>query len=155
MHDPALVLQHAPIGLDLINIGIRHDFLCINICWGPREVLKPEPKRRGFQHLPRCPADDQLMYQKSMFDCYYCIKHFFFRSKTLEKLLQKVLFTCIYNGAETHVTGERFENAASKAKTNVIATVHFTDDDVSFLTAPECLFIKPQSRALTALGLPC
>ena len=25
-----------------------------------------------------------------------------------------------------------FENAASRAKTNVIATVHFTDDDVSF-----------------------
>ena len=39
------------------NIGIKHDFLCINICWFPREVLKPEPKRRGFQHLPRGPAD--------------------------------------------------------------------------------------------------
>ena len=66
-----------------------------------------------------------LMCQKSMTDRYYCIKHFF-RSKTLEKMPQKVLFTCTYNGAETHVTCERFENAASRAKTNVIATVHFT-----------------------------
>ena len=24
---------------------------------GPREVLKHEPERRGFQPLPRCPAD--------------------------------------------------------------------------------------------------
>ena len=23
-------------------------FLCINICWTPRVVLKPEPERRGF-----------------------------------------------------------------------------------------------------------
>ena len=41
----------------IIIIGIKHDFLCINICWAPREVLKSEPERRGFQHLPRGPAD--------------------------------------------------------------------------------------------------
>ena len=39
------------------NIGIKHVFLCINICWAAREMLKPEPERRGFQPLPRCPAD--------------------------------------------------------------------------------------------------
>ena len=39
------------------NIGIKHDFLRINICWAPREALKPEPERRGFQHLSRGPAD--------------------------------------------------------------------------------------------------
>ena len=63
-----------------INIGIKHAFLCINICWAPREVLKPEPEseRRGVQHLPRGPAD--VTYQKSMFDRYYCIKTFFFFS---------------------------------------------------------------------------
>ena len=71
------------------------------------------------------------MYQKSMFDRYYCIKHLF-RSKTFEELLQKILFTCTCNGAEKHVTCEHFENASSRAKTNVIATVHFTDDDISF-----------------------
>ena len=40
-----------------VNIGIKHGFLCINICWAPREMLKPEPERRGFQPLPRGPAD--------------------------------------------------------------------------------------------------
>ena len=81
------------------------------------------------------------MYQKIMFDRYYCIKHFFC-SKTLETLLQKLLFTCTYNGTEKHVTCERFENAASRAKTNVIAFVHFTDDDVSFYDGPRMLIRK-------------
>ena len=62
-----------------------------------------------------------LMYQKRMFDRYCCIKYF--RSKTLEKWLQKVIFTCTYNGTEKHVTCERFENAASRTKTNVFAIV--------------------------------
>ena len=35
------------------NIGIKLDFLCINIYRAPREMLKPEPERRGFQPLPR------------------------------------------------------------------------------------------------------
>ena len=29
----------------VFNIGIIHDFLCINICLVPREVLKPEAER--------------------------------------------------------------------------------------------------------------
>ena len=78
------------------------------------------------------------MYQKSMFDRYYCIKTFFL-SQTLGKLLQKVLFTYTHNGAEKHVTCERFENAASRAKTNIIATVHFTDDDISIYDGPGML----------------
>ena len=32
-------------------------FSMLNICWAAREMLKPEPDRRGFQPLPRCPAD--------------------------------------------------------------------------------------------------
>ena len=42
------------------NIAIKHDFLCINICWAPREAFKPKPERRGFQHLPRGPANVNL-----------------------------------------------------------------------------------------------
>ena len=78
-----------------------------------------------------------LMYQKSMFDRYYCIKTIF-RSKTLEKLFRKVLFSCTYNGAEKHVNYERFENAASRAK-KMTATVHVTDDEVSFYDGPGML----------------
>ena len=90
------------------------------------------------------------MYQKSMFDRYYCIK-FFFRSKTLEKLLQKVLFTCTYNGAETHVTCERFKNAASRTKTNVIATVQFTVDNVSFYDNPGMLIRKTAKSCINSM----
>ena len=67
---------------------------------GPERVLKLEPERPKF-------------------DRYYCLQHFF-RSNTLEKLLQNVLFTCTYNVVEKHVT---CENDASMAKTNVTATV--------------------------------
>ena len=31
-----------------------------DICWPPREVLKSEPERRGFQYLPRGPADANI-----------------------------------------------------------------------------------------------
>ena len=41
----------------LIDIGIKHDFLCINICWVLREMLKPEPEMQEFQHLLRGPVD--------------------------------------------------------------------------------------------------
>ena len=33
------------------NIGIKHDFLWIDICWTLRVVLKPEPERRGLNDL--------------------------------------------------------------------------------------------------------
>ena len=32
----------------LFDIGIKHGFLCINICWTLRVVLKPEPKKPGI-----------------------------------------------------------------------------------------------------------
>ena len=35
------------------QIGIKHDFSCINIRQLPREVLKTEVGGRGFQHLPK------------------------------------------------------------------------------------------------------
>ena len=38
-------------------IGIKHGFLCINICQVPWKVLKTEAEGRGFQHLPRDLAD--------------------------------------------------------------------------------------------------
>ena len=68
-----------PHGDPSVNIGIKHGFLCINICWAPREMLKQEPERRGVQPLPGADGgwggggQQMLMYQKSMFYRYYCI----------------------------------------------------------------------------------
>ena len=39
-----------------LNIGIKHAFLCINICWTLRVMLKPELEGRGFND-PRDLAD--------------------------------------------------------------------------------------------------
>ena len=35
------------------------------------------------------------------------------------------------------------------------AAVQVTDDDISFVMAPECLYVKPQNGALIACELPC
>ena len=59
----------------------------INICWAPREVLNPEPERRGFQHLPR--GQQMLIYQKTKFDRYYCIK----KTKKKNKKQKKTFFS--------------------------------------------------------------
>ena len=41
-----------------------------------------------------------------------------------------------------HVTCESFENAASRTKINIIATVHVTDDDVGFCDGPGMIILK-------------
>ena len=96
-------------------------------------------------------AQQMLMYQKSMFNRYCCIKAFF-PSKTLEKLLQKVLFSCTYNGTEKHVTCEHFENAASRY--NILATMRIIDDDVSFCDSPGMLIRKTEKPCINSM-LPC
>ena len=108
----------------------------------------------GPETPPEGPNRCFKMYQKSMFDRYYCIKvkhKTFFRSKILEKLLQKIIFTCADNGVEKQITCERFENAASRTKTNAIATVHFTDDDVSFYDDPGMLICKTAKPCINSM----
>ena len=109
------------------------------------------PRGRCWNPSPKG-AQQMLMYQKSMFDRYYCIKAFVFARKP--EFASKSLFTCTYYGTEKNVTCKRFGNPAFRAKTNVIATVHWWWRQ--FLCQPwNALFVKPQSRALTACELPC
>ena len=49
------VILHAPIFFYII--GIKHGFSRINIRQVLWEVLKTEAEGRGFQHLPRDPAN--------------------------------------------------------------------------------------------------
>ena len=37
------------VGMADFCLGIKYDFLCINICWTLGEALKTESERRGFQ----------------------------------------------------------------------------------------------------------
>ena len=113
-----------------------------SICWAPREVLKPEPERRGFQH-PRG-IQQMLIYQKSMFDRQYCIDTFCC-SKTLGNLLRRVLFFCTYNGAKKHIACERFENAASRAQTRLHSLLWaLLVITAGFVTAPGCKPVRRQ-----------
>ena len=106
-------------------------------------MLKLEPEKRGFQHLPRGPADANISEKHVWLHKTFCC------SKNFEKMLWKVIFCCAYDAAERSVTCKRFENAASRAKTNVILTSrnylcysYVTDYDVSFCDGPEMLILK-------------
>ena len=57
--------------LQILNRGIKHDFLFINIRKVWREVLKTEGEARDFQ--PSQGTLQMLMNDKIMFDRYYCI----------------------------------------------------------------------------------
>ena len=61
-----------------------------------------------------------LVYQKIMFDRYYCIQSFC-HLKTLENAL-KSSFLIYFNGTQKHEGFVGFENACSRAKTYVILT---------------------------------
>ena len=90
-----------------------------------------------------------LMYQKTMFDLYYCVK-LFCHLKTL-----KNSFLYFYNGAQKHEGFKGFEKACSRAKTYVILTslnyVYFYD--FNFCDGLECIYVKYKSRASTAQEL--
>ena len=84
-----------------------------------------------LKHLPRGPADDNVSEKHvwSLLLHKHVLKLEYFGEKKI-KMLRKVFFSCTNDGAERHVTRERFENAASRAKTNVIL---FMDGWVSVL----------------------
>ena len=75
----------------------------------------PSLKGEGFND-PRG-VKEMLVYQKTMFDCYYCIKSFC-HLKTLEK----GYFLYYYNGVQKHKSFIGFENPSSRATTYVILT---------------------------------
>ena len=58
----------------ILPFHLIHDFLCIVICWALLVVLKPSLKCEGINSSGG--TRQMLMYQKNMFDCYYCINSF-------------------------------------------------------------------------------
>ena len=116
--------------------------------------MKPEPERRGLQHLPRGPADVNVS-EKHVWSL-LLHKHF------LARKLGENASKSYYTGAERHVTCERFKNAASRAKTNVIvtsrheitfATVHVTDDDLNFCDGPGLLIRKTVKPCINSMWI--
>ena len=93
-----------------------------------------------------------LVYQKTMFDCYYCIMSFC-HLKTLEKCLEKFFFVLLYK----HEGFVGFEKACTHSKdlrySNVIS-MYVTVDDVNFCDNQECLYVKYKSCSSKARELP-
>ena len=112
-------------------------------------MLKPEHERRRFQDFPRGQADVNVL--ENMFVRRYCIKTFC-RSKTLEKFLRAVFFFfffffffCAYSGLHANVlkTQLSWQILTSSWRHEItIASVHVTDDDVSFCDGPIMLIRK-------------
>ena len=82
------------------------------------------------------------MYQKSIFDRYYCIKHFFFARKLWRNCFKKFFLPVPIMARKTMLPANVLKMLLPGQKTNVIATVHFTDDDVSFYDSPGMLIHK-------------
>ena len=101
-------------------IRIEHDFLCINICWAPRGCWNPSRKARVSTSPGVGGGADVIVSEKDVW--LLLLPKNFSRSKTLEKMPRKGLFRVLYTDAERYVTCKRFENAASKAETNVMLT---------------------------------
>ena len=85
-----LIIHYSTVshGTFIHIIGIKHDYLCINICWAPREVSKSRAfcwaprevwKSRAWRarvstpHPPRGAQQILLCVRKSCFDRFYCI----------------------------------------------------------------------------------
>ena len=126
----------------LINdsIGIKHDFLCINICWIPREVLKPEPERQWFQHLPRCLADVNVS-EKHVWSLLMC-KNIFFVWKLWKNCLKKFFLPVPIMTWKSMLPANVLKTPLPGQRLNVISTVHITHDDVSFYEGPGMLICK-------------
>ena len=63
------------------NIGIKHSFLCIKICWAPRMVLNAEHVKQGFDNLqgPRrclCSSKAYFIAIIRLFISHFCWKSF-------------------------------------------------------------------------------
>ena len=104
-------------------------------------------------------VQQMLVHQKTMFDCYYCIKSFCLL-KLWKNALKRSFFEC-YNGAQKHEGFVGIENACSIAYTYVILTslinVHFYARYCwwhQFLWRPRMHICKVQNNASTARELP-
>ena len=68
-----------------------------------------------------------LVYQKTMFDCYYCIRSFW-QLETLEKKASKIYFLYYYNDMQKCEAFIAFENTCSTAMTyGILASLDYVN----------------------------
>ena len=100
-----------------------------------------------------------LVYQKTMFDHYYCIKSFC-HLKTLENT-SKSSFLYYYNCAKKHEGSQVLKKPGLEQRPtsfqrhkNPFISMQFTIDDVKMCYGLENVYVEYKSRAPTARGLP-
>ena len=126
------------------SIGIKHDFLCINICWDPREVLKPRAWGPADVNVSEKHVWSLLLHENIFFAGKLrknCFKKFFLPIPIMARKS-----TLPANVLKTPLPGQRLTSSLLCSLLMMTSV---------FIMAPECLFVKPQSRALTACELPC
>ena len=100
--------------------------------------MKPEPDMRWFQHPQRGQA--VVNVSEKHVGSLLLNKAFFFSLENFGEILRKVFFLPIRIMARKSTLPANFlKNATSWAKSNVIATVQFTNDDISVYDGPRML----------------
>ena len=74
----------------LDDIGIKHDFLCINICWALRVVLKPRAWKSRVLTTPR----DQQMFIYQLKHVWSLLLHSHFVGWEIQKTVRNVQILC-------------------------------------------------------------
>ena len=106
-----ILFNYMSISTKVNNMGIKHDFLCINICSAPRAMLLSEVEGKGFSRSEghsRCKC-----FRINTFDRYYCIKLFWCLT-TVNKPLRKFEFLKYTNSAQKHERCVCSINASSR-----------------------------------------
>ena len=120
------------------NIGIEHGFLCINICWALREVLKPEPRGPADVNVSEKHVWSLLLHKNilSLENLGEIVsKSSFFR---VPIMAQKSMLPA--NVLKMPLPGQRLMSSWRHKIT--FSTVCVTDDDVSFCDGLGMLICK-------------
>ena len=94
-----------------------------------------------------------LMYQKSIFDRYYCIQHFF-RLKSLEKFFKKFFLPVPIRAWKSMLPANVLKMLPPGQKLMSLLLCTLLMKTLVFMMARESLFVKLQSRALIAREFP-
>ena len=123
------------------NIGIKYDFSRVTFARSHGRCWKPRPKAAVFNTSQG--TWRMLMYWKTMFDRYYCIKteNICYISRYFLHYFVSPFHRCLANVIST-------DYARSKAG-------QYTSRNGSKSVAPVRTYWKLRSRALTARELPC
>ena len=99
------------------NIGIKHGFSCINNRQVPREVLKTE----AAVFNTSLGTWRMLMYWKTMFDCYYCIKteNICYISRNFFNYFVSPFHRCLANAISTNYARSRARQYTSRTAANL------------------------------------